>query len=160
MLQYKCRLSKIEALKFLILSVRPTPSESSLQLASSSSCNCHMRTLSYHGSSAFRTLIKTVSDCLIGRHFKSTPQGKPSPRALNCVPPITNRWSDWSPQKRVNRDKLNQRQKMILGDQKNLKQNLGGQNARTMILGGLTHEWKLVPGEIKWVFQSPQYSLS
>ena len=31
---------------------------------------------------------------------------------INCGPPTANLWSDWSPQKRVNRDKLDQRQKM------------------------------------------------
>ena len=30
----------------------------------------------------------------------------------NCGPPTANLWSDWSPQKRVNHDKLNQRQKV------------------------------------------------
>jgi len=29
---------------------------------------------------------------------------------INCGPPTANLWSDWSPQKRVNRDKLDQRQ--------------------------------------------------
>jgi len=29
---------------------------------------------------------------------------------INCGPPTANFWSDWSPQKRVNRDKLDQRQ--------------------------------------------------
>ena len=31
---------------------------------------------------------------------------------INCGPPTANLWSDWSPQKHVNRVKLNQRQKV------------------------------------------------
>ena len=31
---------------------------------------------------------------------------------INCGPPTANLWSDWSPQKGINRDKLDQRQKV------------------------------------------------